>query len=90
MNEIKGKMDAITKDLKEKLSEMELQLTLKTEEINKLRTDLEKTNKVARSAQLEGVKLKQRIQKLKNKRFRIEDNQKICKKCGKEYLEKEN
>ena len=34
--------------------------------------------------------MKQRITKLKNRRFRAEDNQKICKKCGKEYLEKEN
>ena len=39
---------------------------------------------------MERDKLKQRIQKLKNRRFRMEDNQKICKKCGKEYLEKEN
>ena len=38
----------------------------------------------------ENLKLRQRIQRIKNKRFRIEDNQKICKKCTREYLEKEN
>ena len=55
-----------------------------------MRNEYDKVNKAAKSAQLENSKLKARIQKLKNKRFRIEDNQKICKKCGKEYLEKEN
>jgi hypothetical protein len=39
---------------------------------------------------MERDKMKQRITKLKNKRFKIEDNQKICKKCGKEYLDNEN
>ena len=39
---------------------------------------------------MERDKMKQRFLKLKNRRFRIDQNQKICKKCGKEYLEKEN
>lgn len=56
----------------------------------KQKGDLDRATKVSRQALMENIKLKQRIQKLKNKRFRIEDNQKICKKCGKEYLEKEN
>lgn len=39
--------------------------------------------------QNERDKMRQRIQKLKNRRnYNI--NQKICKLCGKEYLEKEN
>lgn len=58
--------------------------------MNRIRQDLDKATRALKSAQLESTKLKARIQKLKNKRFRIEDNQKICKKCGKEYLEKEN
>ena len=34
--------------------------------------------------------LKDRIQKMKNKRLRVDINQKICKKCGKDFLENEN
>jgi hypothetical protein len=55
-----------------------------------LKGELEKKNREARQFSDENTKLRQRIQRIKNKRFRIEDNQKICKKCTKEYLEKEN
>ena len=87
---VKDSMEKMSNENKVKISDLEIQVTIKNEEITKQRSDLEKINKVAKVAQLESQKLKQRIQKLKNKRFRIEDNQKICKKCGKEYLEKEN
>jgi hypothetical protein len=55
-----------------------------------LKGELEKKSREARQSVEENIKLRQRIQRIKNKRFRIEDNQKICKKCTKEYLEKEN
>ena len=59
-------------------------------EKEKLKNELEKSNKKSNLLFDENLKLRQRIQRIKNKRFRIEDNQKICKKCTREYLEKEN
>jgi hypothetical protein len=76
--------------IQSEIKQFEVDAKLAEADITKLRNEYDKVNKAAKSAQLENSKLKARIQKLKNKRFRIEDNQKICKKCGKEYLEKEN
>jgi hypothetical protein len=63
---------------------------MKISEIAKMQGDLDKKNKDTKQLGEENLKLRQRIQRIKNKRFRIEDNQKICKKCTREYLEKEN
>jgi chromosome segregation ATPase len=83
-NDAKNKEDLKTiTDQKEAIKERE-------EAITKLTLDLDKATKDMKQLKDENVKLRQRIQRIKNKRFRIEDNQKICKKCGKEYLEKEN
>jgi hypothetical protein len=90
LNELKTTHETLNNENKEKIRALELDIKTKEGEINRIRLDLEKSTRAAKSAQLESTKLKARIQKLKNKRFRIEDNQKICKKCGKEYLEKEN
>jgi len=34
--------------------------------------------------------MKERLQKLKDRRFKIDNNTKICRRCGNEYNEKEN
>ena len=76
--------------MKEKLNQQEKDNKDLTADLEKTKEDLERTIKQSKQLQMERDKMKQRITKLKNRRFRIEDNQKICKKCGKEYLEKEN
>jgi regulator of replication initiation timing len=43
-------------------------------EIEKLKADLEKNIKNGKLLAEESLKLRQRIQRIKNKRFRIEDN----------------
>lgn len=83
-NEIKNKED------QKKISDLEAMMKEKNDEINKLKHELERTIRSTKLLQDENLKLRQRIQRIKNKRFRIEDNQKICKKCTREYLEKEN
>ena len=55
----------------------------------KAREEFIKQDKQIKSLQNERDKMRIRITRLKNRRtFNI--NQKICKLCGKEYLEKEN
>jgi hypothetical protein len=78
------------KELTTAKAELDIQFKEKIIEIAKLQGDLEKNLKSSKLLMDENLKLRQRIQRIKNKRFRIEDNQKICKKCTREYLEKEN
>lgn len=75
---------------KDQVKKLETDLKEKQAQYEKAADDLERQVKTSKQLQMERDKMKQRITKLKNRRFRIEDNQKICKKCGKEYLEKEN
>ena len=59
--DVKASMDKMSKENKERISDLEIQVTIKNEEITKQRTDLDKINKTAKVAQLESLKLKQRI-----------------------------
>lgn len=75
--------------MKEKIAATEDMLKQATEEAAKFLEEFQKSDKVVKVLQNERDKMRQRIQKLKNRRnYNI--NQKICKLCGKEYLEKEN
>ena len=69
---------------------MEKDLKDKQVELDKWIEDFLRMEKQNKQLLMEREKMKQRFLKLKNRRFRIDQNQKICKKCGKEYLEKEN
>jgi peptidoglycan hydrolase CwlO-like protein len=75
--------------LKEKLNSLDSDLKNAETEALKMKEENQKLDKLVKSLQNERDKMRQRIQKLKSRRiFNI--NQKICKLCGKEYLEKEN
>ena len=58
ITDVKTKMEVTIREQKDKINDLELQVALKNDEINKMRGDLEKSNKTARSAQQESLKLK--------------------------------
>jgi hypothetical protein len=58
ITDVKTKMEVTIREQKDRINDLELQVALKNDEINKMRGDLEKSNKTARSAQLESLKLK--------------------------------
>jgi chromosome segregation ATPase len=75
--------------LKERMNQLDTEFKNAEAEANKWQDEFTKVDKQVKALQNERDKMRQRIQKLKNRRnFNI--NQKICKQCGKEYLEKEN
>lgn len=76
---MKDKVNLLEKELKE----CKLELDKWNDEFNRV----EKQNK---QLLMEREKMKQRFIRLKNRRFKMDQNQKICKKCAKEYNEKEN
>jgi chromosome segregation ATPase len=59
-------------------------------DIEKISDEFNRLDKAHKILCNERDKMKQRLIKLKNKRQRVDVNQKICKNCGKEYLESEN
>lgn len=81
--------EKLVTQMKEKIAQTEDLLKQATEEAAKFLEEFQKADKMVKMLQNERDKMRQRIQKLKNRRnYNI--NQKICKLCGKEYLEKEN
>ncbi len=58
ITDVKTKMEVTIREQKDRINDLELQVALKNDEINKMRGDLEKSNKTARSAQQESLKLK--------------------------------
>ncbi|CAI2385299.1 unnamed protein product [Moneuplotes crassus] len=61
-----------------------------TETLNIKEEELVTLNLSMKGVTSERDKLKEKIQKLKNKRQRVDINQKMCKKCNKDFLESEN
>lgn len=55
-------------------NKLDTQIKEQLQEIEKLKNDLEKSIKNGKLMADESLKLRQRIQRIKNKRFRIEDN----------------
>ena len=75
--------------LKERLNQLDTELKTSDADSKKWLEEFSKADKAVKALQNERDKMRQRIMKLKNRRnFNI--NQKICKMCAKEYLEKEN
>jgi hypothetical protein len=87
---VQGELNLCRNERTTEKAKLDGQIKEQLQEIEKLKSDLEKSIKNGKLMADENLKLRQRIQRIKNKRFRIEDNQKICKKCTREYLEKEN
>eukprot|EP00347_Sterkiella_histriomuscorum_P024062 403332433 len=82
--------EAFATSMKDKVAQLELDLKSTKSELDKLNEDFQKLEKFNKQMLNERDKMKQRLVKLKNRRFKIDQEQKICKKCGKEYHEKEN
>lgn len=60
------------------------------EELEKARDQLAKTEKSLKTSNTDNMRMRQRIQKLKTKKGRIDQGIEICRNCGKDYNEKEN
>ena len=89
LNLIKEK-EVYSQITKQKISQLEIELQNKNTELENKVEEYEKLDKNHRIISNERDKLKDRIQKLRNKRMRVDVNQKLCKKCGKDFLENEN
>lgn len=75
---------------KKRVFELDREMKKKTEEANdafEQKVTLEKEKKLLIA---EREKMKERIKKLKQRKGRFDIAQKVCKNCGKDYLEKEN
>ena len=75
---------------KKRLFELDRDLKQKTEDFDenferKVELEREKKNLVA-----DREKMKERIKKLKSKKGKFDVQQKVCKNCGKDYIEKDN
>ncbi|CDW73124.1 ankyrin repeat domain containing protein [Stylonychia lemnae] len=74
---------------KEKMNQMETELNESKTSKEQIKEEFTKLEKLLISVTNEREKLKIKIQKLKNRRA-VDLDQKICKNCGKEYLQNEN
>lgn len=75
--------------LREKIAELEKGIRELEKELEAKTTEYEKLEKKYRQAMDEKEKMRQRIIKMKIRKI-ANPNQKLCKNCGKEYLETEN
>lgn len=82
--------EAFAKQTKERIAVLEADLLAKNNSLVAKQEEFAKLDKSFKMMTNERDKLKERLQRLKNKRLRVDVNQKLCKKCGKEFLESEN
>lgn len=75
--------------LKDKMNQQDTEIKELTANYKKWEEEAGKLDRQVKALVIEREKMKIRIQKLK-KRRNFNMNQKICKNCGQEYLEKEN
>lgn len=75
---------------KDRIAVLETELQQKNQSLLNQQDEFFKLDKAYKSVMNERLKLKERLQRLKNKRLRVDVNQKLCKKCGREFLENEN
>jgi len=75
---------------KKRMTLMEREVKKKSDEVERAVDQYyaqEKTNKLLMS---EREKMKERIKKLKSRKGKFDAGSKICRGCGRDYLEKEN
>jgi hydrogenase maturation factor HypF (carbamoyltransferase family) len=58
--------------------------------MQKLTEELSRVDKMVKQLRMENGKLKQRMVKIKQKKGKIDKDVRMCRKCGKEYTDKEN
>ena len=75
---------------KKRLMELDRELKQKTEEANETFESKQALEKEKKNLVAEREKMKDRIKKLKQKKGKFDIQQKTCKNCGKDYIEKEN
>jgi len=68
--------------MKEKVNQLENELKDKEKELNKWIDEYVRADKFNKQLLMEREKMKQRFIRLKNRRFKVDQDQKICKKCG--------
>ena len=86
---ILAEKEKATSSLKERIADLEKQLRDREKELEQKVSDYEKLEKKYRQATDEKEKMRQRIIKMKIRKI-ANPNQKLCKNCGREYLETEN
>lgn len=94
MTEIKKQFEKKTnfdmKTQKEDYQQLQQQYKDLNENHNRIVDDLMKTQKALKDMQNEREKMKLRINKLKNRKGKVDQGIKMCRNCGKEFHEKEN
>ena len=75
---------------KAKESKLQEDMTRYCNELESLQEENEKNVKNLKQLMMENSKLKQRIIKIKLKKGKIDKDIKMCRKCSKEYSDKEN
>ncbi len=81
--------DKVTALLKERIAEIEKNLREREKEMEQRSLEYDKLDKKFRQTVDEKEKMRQRIVKMKVRKI-TNPNQKLCKNCGREYLETEN
>lgn len=80
----------VTAQSKDTITKLQEQIKLLTQEADQRIEDLMQQSKQNDDLNEENIKLKQRLQKLKSKKGRVDVGLKTCKKCNMEYRENEN
>jgi len=75
---------------KRRVMELDRDMKQKGEELNETSEDKLLLEKEKKHLIAEREKMKDRIKKLKSRKGKFDIAQKICKSCGKDYIEKEN
>lgn len=75
---------------KKKMMEQDRDMKNKTEELNELHENKIYLEKEKKHLIAEREKMKDRIKKLKQRKGKFDVASKVCKNCGKDYIEKEN
>ena len=76
--------------MNERVDQLEKTINIKNAEIETLKGDLSKVEKQYENMRTERDRLKVKIIKMKNRRLKTDIEEKMCKKCAKEYTENEN
>lgn len=75
---------------KKRVTQMEKDNTKVVEQLETCMNSLQNLDKANKMLTTERQKMIDRIKKLKSRRGKFDEGSKVCKKCGKDFMEKEN